>query len=568
MDPKDFSDLEPLFAFGIWKILSGVSNKTSQLCSIWLLDSDLLKKYEPDKQERQKVFNSIHQCLSFQKDIHDKGVLEIYELYPADKNFGFVAEPFFLSLSFSTKFSSDEQLFVTTQICDIISFLHSKNIIVNSIFPDNFVLTRNFSVKIAILSAFQFGDDSSNSWNGRIFQTPIQFCSTEVVQSQKISFKSDIFSLGLVLYFVLTHRSFINISSREDYVSQDFTRLGDISRSYLPLIQNCLVANPVERPAFDTILVEQPFDSISGQVFFYLNQVEVTKPKKLFSFFNGLRNQIFQFSFRLQRFFFLPFFIDQIRLHADFGSLLIPFIFQIGKSLKKRDFLNEVVKPLNYTFKSSEEISLLEFYLSEIPQLFEFELTDQVFSIISSSLSSSSPSLHSQAIKALNSTISHFTSGQIQQILAPILVDIFSKTLNISLQTSILSFFPKILSSVGPDFQGQRLFPSILKKIKVQDLSDSSEEIFLLLQSSTIDPNSKMTVGIPIASVLLSNQAVRKEVQGQLFSWVQQILIDVQTARGFGGKSQNLNPGDSIPRPSQTPLRSSTDLFKNHGFND
>ncbi|WP_372368266.1 serine/threonine-protein kinase [Candidatus Uabimicrobium sp. HlEnr_7] len=97
-----------------------------------------------------------------------------------------------------------QKLRVFRQICEAIKFAHDKNIIHRDLKPDN-ILVDNDGVPIVL----DFGiakriDESTDlTKTGNIFGTP-KYMSPEAARSQKTDHRSDIYSLGVILYEMLT----------------------------------------------------------------------------------------------------------------------------------------------------------------------------------------------------------------------------------------------------------------------------------------------------------------------------------------------------------------------------
>jgi serine/threonine-protein kinase len=89
------------------------------------------------------------------------------------------------------------------QICDAVAYAHSCGIILRDLKPSSLMLTENGAIKIMDFGIARVLGSSQMTRIGRITGT-IEYMSPEQAHGQKTDARSDIYSLGIVLYEMLT----------------------------------------------------------------------------------------------------------------------------------------------------------------------------------------------------------------------------------------------------------------------------------------------------------------------------------------------------------------------------
>ncbi len=91
---------------------------------------------------------------------------------------------------------------VFLQICEALDYAHQKGIIHRDIKPENIMVTSNYHVKLTdfgIAKILSFGESMTSEYIG----TPL-YASPEQLQGLKVDARSDIYSLGVVMFQLLT----------------------------------------------------------------------------------------------------------------------------------------------------------------------------------------------------------------------------------------------------------------------------------------------------------------------------------------------------------------------------
>ncbi len=90
------------------------------------------------------------------------------------------------------------------QVCDALDYAHDRGIVHRDIKPANIMVMNNFQVKVMDYGIARLETSASMTQTGIAMGTP-NYISPEQLQGKPVDRRSDIFSLGVVLYEFLTH---------------------------------------------------------------------------------------------------------------------------------------------------------------------------------------------------------------------------------------------------------------------------------------------------------------------------------------------------------------------------
>lgn len=111
-------------------------------------------------------------------------------------------------LAATGRLSSREALRVIPQICDALQYAHDEGVVHRDIKPENVLIDRKGRVKIAdfgLAKIMESGGDSSRlTLEGQVMGTPHYMAPEQVERPLSVDHRADIYSLGVVLYEMLT----------------------------------------------------------------------------------------------------------------------------------------------------------------------------------------------------------------------------------------------------------------------------------------------------------------------------------------------------------------------------
>lgn len=88
---------------------------------------------------------------------------------------------------------------------DVLAFVHDQKIIHRDISPQNWMLTNNGDVKLLDFGISKLEHDSMHTITG-VLKGKYGYMSPEQASGEKVSFQSDIFSMGIILYELCTDK--------------------------------------------------------------------------------------------------------------------------------------------------------------------------------------------------------------------------------------------------------------------------------------------------------------------------------------------------------------------------
>src|SRR5580704_5999032 len=98
-----------------------------------------------------------------------------------------------------------ESLEIALQLCDALGYAHSRGVVHRDVKPDNVHILPGGIIKLTDFGIARITAEPSITAHGQVFGTP-SYMSPEQVASHTVDHRTDIFSLGITLYEMLTGR--------------------------------------------------------------------------------------------------------------------------------------------------------------------------------------------------------------------------------------------------------------------------------------------------------------------------------------------------------------------------
>ncbi|MCW3098472.1 MAG: Serine/threonine protein kinase [Chthonomonadaceae bacterium] len=145
-----------------------------------------------------------------------------------------------------------EALEVLCQILDALAYAHSKNVVHRDIKPDNIHVLPGGQVKLTDFGIARLSDELALTADGQIFGTP-SYMSPEQIEGRGLDHRSDLFSLGVVLYEMLAGRKpFVGdgvVAITYAIMNAEPPPLIGVPAGIEQIVRNVLAKNPNQRPA-------------------------------------------------------------------------------------------------------------------------------------------------------------------------------------------------------------------------------------------------------------------------------------------------------------------------------
>lgn len=113
---------------------------------------------------------------------------------------------------------------VIREAADALAHAHQQGVIHRDIKPDNLLLDRQGKVHLIDFGVARFFEDQAVTYTGQLVGTPLYMSPEQVTGRGAIDARTDIYSLGLVLYELLTLRPPIEATNRENLLRTIVTK--------------------------------------------------------------------------------------------------------------------------------------------------------------------------------------------------------------------------------------------------------------------------------------------------------------------------------------------------------
>ena len=152
------------------------------------------------------------------------------------------------------KLKEIEVQYYITQLIQALIHLHDRNIVHRDLKLGNIFLTGKMELKLGdfgLAKKLSFRDEKISEMVG----TPA-YMAPEILENMGYSLEVDIWSLGVIMYYLIIGKLPFNKPNQEDIksVSYTFPKKANISRAAKSLIEQILVKDPKERPSLKQIL--------------------------------------------------------------------------------------------------------------------------------------------------------------------------------------------------------------------------------------------------------------------------------------------------------------------------
>ena len=143
-----------------------------------------------------------------------------------------------------------ETVEITLQLCDALAYAHSRGVVHRDIKPDNVHILPGGVIKLTDFGIARITAEPSITTQGQVFGTP-SYMSPEQVASHTVDHRTDLFSLGITLYEMLTGRKpFVGdsvITITYNIMNNQPTMPVGVPQALQQILQRALAKDPNQR---------------------------------------------------------------------------------------------------------------------------------------------------------------------------------------------------------------------------------------------------------------------------------------------------------------------------------
>ncbi|CAK79185.1 unnamed protein product (macronuclear) [Paramecium tetraurelia] len=241
--------------------------------------------------EKSKMINTETDRLALLKEIsilrklNYKGLIKLHEVYEDETHIYLVQDylqggELYQHIKKNQKLPENIVAGVIATILKSLEYLHKNNILHRDLKPENMILRKKGVLEDIVITDFGLAD-FCDPFGNYMFQrcgTP-GFVAPEVLQDKLYDSKVDIFSVGCLMYLLLTGKSPFKGSSYDEIVMKNFNCKVDyqsiesiVSTQCLQLLKLLLHRRPSQRPNPNEALKQEWFQiNLDGQRYLELN---------------------------------------------------------------------------------------------------------------------------------------------------------------------------------------------------------------------------------------------------------------------------------------------------------
>ncbi|KAF6997786.1 hypothetical protein CFC21_013967 [Triticum aestivum] len=168
-------------------------------------------------------------------------------------------------------------------ICEGLQYLHDNKINHRDLKPENIMLDAHMEAKITDFGLSRFLDQGQSKMiTQNICGTP-RYIAPEIIDKGEISFKSDIYALGIIIIELLVGMKMISLESLDESLNLLFCPR---ARMCAKIARNCTNAKRDNRPTISEVICD--LDELESMIpKSFINQVCLIKSKLLLQYINS-----------------------------------------------------------------------------------------------------------------------------------------------------------------------------------------------------------------------------------------------------------------------------------------
>lgn len=557
----NYQNMVPLFDVGFWKVSSAQHKTTNQQVSIWQIDYDSIQKMEK-KSDREKFLNNCLQSVQQMRRIHHPLVLKIIELSESIKALNFASEPVMSCLTLEDSFTPDDASFIAYQLAQVVKFVHQNmHTVLFGLSTDSVVLTSTLDLKLCdftysapIINEYGISIIRAGQWAFSPFMPKLNFTSPEVINNLQTSSQADIFSYAMTIAAAYIGRPLLSCSSIDEYLrviqSRSIQFPPSIPQEVRDLIFNCLSPFPDTRPDMNKILQNEIFQSLPLKALQYIEVIVTKTDEDRYTFYQGVAKVLSVFSIRILQSRFLPLFIEDVLREPRFGPVLVPQIFEIGRSMDSFSFYQDIVVPLQPLFTKSDNPECLLAILASIPTIVdninEYQYQQTCFPMLSTAFASNISALHEEALSHIPLIVSKISNTTVEGELIPSIVELFSTSTDIKIVSSCIKCIAKCLPKLNHDIIAETVTEKITAAWnRLSGPPEIADAVLVIIKQLRATSLNSVRFIVPMVSEILASDRIDPPTQLALSQYILEMVNQYvknhssSSSSGFGSNNNS-----------------------------
>ena len=170
---------------------------------------------------------------------------------------------------------------IARQIASALAFAHTKKYVHRDVKPENVLFRQDGTALLSDFGIAKSGDATQMTATGAVIGTP-HYMSPEQAQGHELDYRSDLYSLGIMLYEMLTgslpYTGSSALSIGIKHLKEPIPQLTPPAHVYQPLIDKLLAKNPADRFQSGEELIAAIDAMVTGAQTIVTQPTVVTKP--------------------------------------------------------------------------------------------------------------------------------------------------------------------------------------------------------------------------------------------------------------------------------------------------
>ena len=269
---KYYTNLIEIGRGGFAFIYEAEDKKTNKKRALKILDINLIKKYvmgiigkEPNEKDMKPYLTNFYNEFKYMEILQGYGnenVVMLYEYFETKKEFVIVMELCDCNLfdylcDKENECSSEEIYDILNQLNNSFEIMHKNQILHRALRPENILIKyinknkNKFTVKLKLTEDCCSLKDLTNTLNSLKILENCRIYAPEILEGNKYNEKSDLWSLGILIYFLKFKEYPFKGKSKTDILKKIIEKENEIKKSNNPdlndLIEKLLAIDPDQR---------------------------------------------------------------------------------------------------------------------------------------------------------------------------------------------------------------------------------------------------------------------------------------------------------------------------------